>query len=319
MANGPTQEDGTALLDAAGFAACFGIAVDELPAQCRALIEEEDFSYRIPQGEERDRIVLEVLRRLDADSQKIGAPERKAVWERGWRDALDDYVSSNYASLGVVPKFIRPNQPVRLNRQYVLPSNPQFELRFVEVLREWMFRRFFADVEEVQEFGCGTGFNLVSLAGMFPKKRLFGSDFVPASVELVNQIAAHGRLPISARVFDMIAPPADYELTPGSGVFTFGSLEQLGSRFERFLDFLLDHRPGVCLHVEPTIELYDKCDLVDHLAICFHRKRGYTEGFLPRLQALAAERRIELLRVTRLNFGSLMMEGYNLIVWRALN
>lgn len=307
------------MLDAAGFAACFGISIDELPAQCRKLIEDHDFSYRVPQGEDRDRIILEVLRRLEADSQKIGTRERKEVWERGWREALDEYVSSDFASPRVVPKFIRSNQAVRLNGQYVLPSNPNFELRFVEVLREWMFRRFFANVEEVHEFGCGTGFNLVSLATIFPEKRLFGSDFVSASVELVKQIASNSRLAISARMFDMISPPDDYELTPGSGVFTFGSLEQLANRFECFVDFLLDHRPGVCLHVEPTVELYDKCDLVDHLAICFHRKRGYTEGFLPRLNALAAERRIELLRVTRLNFGSLMMEGYNLIVWRPLH
>ncbi len=319
MPTRPMEVKEAGLLDAAGFATSFGIAVDELPVQCRKLIEKEDFSYKVLNGEERDRIILEVLRRLEADSQKIGALERRDVWERGWREALNEYVGSNFASSSLVPKFIRPNQAVRLHRQYVLPSNPNFELRFIEVLREWMFRRFFADVEEVHEFGCGTGFNLVSLAEIFPDKRLYGSDFVPASVEIVNQIASKRQLRIHARLFDMISPPDDYELTPGCGVLTFGSIEQLASQFERFLDFLIRRRPGVCLHLEPTVELYDANNLVDHLAIRFHRKRGYTEGFLSRLQALAAERRIELLRITRLNFGSLMMEGYNLIVWRPLH
>ena len=306
------------LFDAAGFAASFGISVDQLPPQCLQLIEQEDFSYRHSQGSDRDQIILDVLRRLDADVQKIGAPERRAVWERGWREALDEYVDSSFAPSKLVPKFIRSNQPVRLNKDYVIPSNPNFELAFVEVLREWMFREFFGDVEMVHEFGCGTGFNLTSLARIYPDKPLFGSDFVPASVDLVNRIAANRKLKLRARLFDMTAPADDYEIKSGSAVFTFGALEQLASQFERFLDFLLVRRPAICLHVEPTVELYDKNSLIDYLAICFHRKRGYTEGFLPRLQTLAAEGRIDLLRATRLNFGSLMMEGYNLIVWRPI-
>jgi len=308
--------EGFRRLDAAGFAASFGVAIDRLPPQCLQLIERNDFSYRRPEVSERDGIILDVLRRLDIDVQKIGAPERRAVWERGWREALNEYVDSGFAPSKLVPKFVRPNQPVRLNQDFVIPSNQNFELAFVEVLREWMFREFFADVEAVHEFGCGTGINLASLARIYPDKPLIGSDFVPASVELVNQIAANQKLNLSARLFDMTAPASDYEIKSGSAIFTFGALEQLASRFEHFLSFLLARRPVVCLHVEPTVELYDKNNLVDYLAIGFHRKRGYTEGFLPRLQALAVEGQIDLLRTTRLNFGSLMMEGYNLLVWR---
>ena len=310
------EQKQTGVLDAAGFAASFGVAADKLPARCLELIAQRDFSYRVLRGAARDATILEVIKRIEADTQKIGAEERKQVWERGWREALNEYVDSDFSPERLVPKFIRPNQPVRLNQDYVLPSNSNFELAYVEVLREWMFREFFSDVEEVHEFGCGTGFNLVSLASIYPDKRLFGSDFVPASVEMVNRIAAQQRLPIRARLFDMITPPQDYELGRGAGVFTFGSLEQLASKFEAFLSFLRERRPRLCLHVEPTVELYDENNLVDHLAIRFHRKRGYTEGLLPRLKALAAAGDIELMRVSRLNFGSLMLEGYNLMVWR---
>jgi hypothetical protein len=303
-------------LDAAGFAASFGVSVDRLPAKCLEIIEREDFSFQQLHGRERDQVILEVLRRLEGDSQKIGAPERREVWEKGWREALTEYVGSNFSPSKLVPKFIRSNQPARLNRNYVLPTDPNFELHYVEVLREWLFREFFAEIDEVHEFGCGTGFNLISLATIYPDKKLFGSDFVPASVEIVSKIAEKMRLRISTRLFDMMSPPEDYQLKAGSGVFTFGSMEQLASRFEHFLSFLLDRGPRICVHVEPTVELYDETDLFDFLAIRFHRKRGYTEGYLPRLEQLAASGRIELMRKVRLNFGSLMMEGYNLIVWR---
>lgn len=303
-------------LDAENFAARFGVTIDRLPSECLRLIEAGDFSYRRPEGAERDRIVLDALQRMEADIQKIGAPDRRAAWERGWREAFNEYIDSGSASSKLVPKFIRPNQPIRLDQDYIIPSNRNFELAFLEVLREWIFREFLADVDEVHEFGCGTGFNLTALAKIYPDKSLFGSDFVPTSVELVNRAAADQEIKLTARLFDMTVPNEEYRLGPRAGVFTFGALEQLAGRFDRFLEFLLARRPAICLHLEPTVELYEADNLIDYLAIRFHRKRGYTEGLLPRLRALVAERRIELLRATRLYFGSVMMEGYSLLVWR---
>lgn len=288
----------------------------QLPAECVELARRADLRYRILQGRERDHTILEVVKRISADTQKIASTERRDVWERGWREALQDYVGSGYSEEALVPRFIRPNQPVRLNGQYVVPSNPRFELEFVRVLRAWMFREFFAQATEVHEFGCGTGFNLLALSEIFPDKTLFGSDFVSASIELVHEIAKVRKLRLSARVFDMTAPEPNYPLQPGAAIFTFGSLEQLGGRFEAFLQFLLERKPRICVHIEPTVELYEESELFDYLAIMFHRKRGYTEGFLPRLRELGTRGVIDLLKIKRLNFGSLMMEGYSLLAWK---
>ena len=68
--------------------------------------------------------------------------------------------------------------------------------------------------------------------------------------------------------------------------------------------------------MEPTVELYDETNLVDHLAAKFHKKRGYTQGYLPRLKALEAEKKVEILKVKRTYFGSLFMEGFSFIIWR---
>ncbi len=298
------------------FADAFGVPRQRLPLECVELVRQADLTYRVLRGVEKERTVVQVLKRINADTQKIASVERRDVWERGWREALEDYVKSGYSEDALVPRFIRPNQPVRLNRQYVMPSNPSFELEFVRVLREWMFREFFAETEQVHEFGCGTGFNLLALSNIYPDKQLHGSDFVPASVELVNQIARARKLPLSARIFDMTEPDPNYPLAPGAGIFTFGSLEQLSGRFEKFLQFLIGRKPCICVHVEPTIELYDEDDLIDYLAAMFHRKRGYTEGFLPRLQELTEQGVIEVVKTKRLNFGSLMMEGYSLMAWK---
>lgn len=307
-----------ATLDTAGFAELFGIDAGNIRDTTRSLIQRHDFSYREIVGDERDKLILDVLKRIDRDQQVIGAEERKVVWYKGWDANLKEFLSTNFALEALIPKFIRPGQPVRLKRSFVFPNNPDFELRFVEVVRSWIFEEFFAPFDNLYEFGCGTGFNLVPLAQRFPDKKLFGSDFVQSSVDLVNSIARQYKLNLSATLFDMISPSPDYRILPSSAVYTFGAIEQLASRFERFLGFLLTQKPGLCLHIEPTVELYDDTHLIDFLGIKFHRKRGYTEGFLPTLQKLTAEGRVEIQRVKRLYFGSLFMEGYSLIVWRPL-
>jgi hypothetical protein len=68
--------------------------------------------------------------------------------------------------------------------------------------------------------------------------------------------------------------------------------------------------------MEPLVELYDEQRLVDYLAIKFHRKRGYLEGFLTSLRKLQAEGRIEILEQRRFYFGSIYHEGYSYVAWR---
>lgn len=70
--------------------------------------------------------------------------------------------------------------------------------------------------------------------------------------------------------------------------------------------------------MEPLLDLYDETNLVDALAIRYHRKREYLFGFLPHLKNLAALGKIEIMEIRRLYFGSLYHEGYSYVAWRPL-
>jgi hypothetical protein len=159
---------------------------------------------------------------------------------------------------------------------------------------------------------------VLALAKMNPKINCIGSDFVEPSVKLVNLIAKKTGLKLSACEFDMLNPNPGYRVGENAAFFTFGSLEQLGGKVENFLDFVLSKSPKIIVHIEPVAELYDDTLLADDLALRFQRKRGYTEGLLSKLEHLQSKRKISLETVRRLNFGSLMMEGYNLIVWKII-
>ena len=82
------------------------------------------------------------------------------------------------------------------------------------------------------------------------------------------------------------------------------------------LQYLLKNKPKLVVHLEPTIELYDENNLIDYLAIIFHRKRGYTQGYLTLLQELELKGVLEIIKVKRLEFGSTFMEGFTYIIWK---
>lgn len=300
------------------FARSFGTTIEDIPPECKKLIAEIDFSYEVPSEIERDNILLEILKKIESDKQVIGAKERQDVWHDGWAENLKNFTESGYSLDALVPKFIRPNRAIRFNQNYIKPANPNFELDYLSVFRLWLFKKYFEEAGSIYEFGCGTGFNLVALANIYSNKLLYGLDFVQSSCDLVNKIAEAHKFKLTGRIFDMINPDKDFKLSKNSAIFTFGAIEQLASKFEAFLQYLLIQHPAICVHVEPAIELYDENNFVDYLAIKFQGKRGYTHNFLPRLRALEKESKIELLKVKRLFFGSLYMEGYNLIVWRPL-
>ena len=298
------------------FATSFGTTAEDLSTQCLKAIAESDFSYRHFTRIERDAVILEVLRKIKHDTQVIAAPERKGVWECGWAENLEMFKQSGFDPRSLVPKFLRENQPIRFNGDYILPANARFEYDYMTVFRLWLFPKYFARTDCVYEFGCGTGLNLVMLANLWPARTYYGLDFVPSAVDLVNSIGRHTPWDIRGRLFDMMQPDADFQLEKNAGVLTFGALEQLASRYEAFIQYLLRQKPAVVIHVEPTIELYDENVLFDHLAIEFHRKRGYSERLLPYLQNLEKRGALEMLKIKRLNFGSLFMEGYTCMVWK---
>lgn len=300
------------------FARSFGTTIKDIPLECKKLIKERDFSYEVPEGFERDNILLEILKKIESDKQVIGAKERQSIWHDGWAENLNSFVKEGYSLDALVPKFIRPNKAIRFNQNYIKPVNPNFELDFLLVFRLWLFKEYFQEVGSIYEFGCGTGFNLVALANIYPDKLLYGLDFVQSSCDLVNKIAQTHKFKLKGRLFDMINPDKDFKLSKNSAIFTFGAIEQLASKFEAFLQYLLVQHPAICVHLEPVIELYDENNFVDYLAIKFQGKRGYTHKFLPWLKKLEKEAKVEILKVKRLFFGSLYMEGYNLIVWRPI-
>jgi len=279
-----------------------------------------DMTYQVLTKESRDRVILEILNKLDTDTQIIGAPERTDVWSRGWKENLDEFVATGDLQK-IVPKFIRPGMIVRYNGDFIKPNNPHFERDFVKLFQIYCYDTFIHKncIKNVYEFGCGSSFNLMAMAelSMLSKTEIefHGSDFVESSVELCNKLGEFYNINLSGFYFDMINPNNSIKIKENSAIYTFGAIEQLKGQFEDFILFLIKNKPRICFHVEPTIENYDSSSLFDYLQIKFHAKRGYSQGLLPYLKKLEEDNHIKIIQEKRINFGSKFMEGYHLFVW----
>jgi SAM-dependent methyltransferase len=296
------------------FAALFGLPA--LPPPCAELAAKHDFRYEVPTSTARERIVAQVTQHVDSDKPTQVGEHRAAIWESCWSDNLQKFIEGGFDPDKLVPDFIKPGQPIRLKQDYVIPANPRFELDFFQVCRAFLFDCFLKDTQAVYEFGCGSGFNLLALAQQLPGKKLCGLDWSRSSNETLDLMGKKLGLEISGRNFDFFRPDAGLELGPRSGVLTMCALEQVGPRHGSFVEFLLTKKPAVCVNMEPLVELYDAKNPVDALAIRFHRKRGYLEGFLTGLRSLAGEGRVEILEERRFYFGSIYHEGYSYVAWR---
>jgi len=304
-----------ATLGAAEFAALVGVPADRLPEPCRARLGAADFGYTVLEGAARDAALLDALRALDADLPSAG-PGRLPAWERGWSEVQARFERSGGEPGALLPQYFLERQGVmRLGGAYVQPAVPAFQPNFVGVLQAWVACRFLDPVEHVYEFGCGPGHNLVAFARLYPAKTYVGLDWAAASQAILARAAATLGARLSGRRFDMFAPDPDLDFPPGSAVVTVSAMEQLGERFEPFLDFLLARRPAICVHLEPLHELYDQSTLLDWVAARYAERRGYLRGYLPHLERLERQGRVEILDKRRL-LGNLHHDGWGSLVWR---
>ena len=293
----------------------FGSTEEALTPACLEIFESMKKRYRVVDGIDREKLI-NVLKRIEDDKQVIGAPERTDKWDKGWKENLDEFRESEYDLSALIPKFIRKNQPIRFMGEYILPEEEHFEHVYFNVYRTWLFEKTFSHYDSIYDIGCGSSYNLIKLCNMFPDKKIYGFDFVQSSVDIVSDLVEKHSLNAQGGLFNMIDPDFNIELDSNSLVFTSGAIEQIASKFEKFLEFLLEKKPQIVVHVEPTYEVYDQDILFDYLAAKFHSKRGYTMGYLPRLKQLELDGKIEILNVKRLNFGSLFFEGFTNIIWK---
>jgi len=254
---------------------------------------------------------------INKDIQTVGTYERRQVWHDGWAEVLEEFHKTKSLE-SLIPKFVRTDKIVKYRQKYIKPEDHCFELNVLKMIQVFLFEKYLKYYDHIYDFGCGSGINTVAWCQMSPGKEIHSLDFVASSIELMKEIAKEYNFKINTQLFDLANPDYNIKIKPRSAVLTMGSIEQIPGKVKPFIQYLLDNKPGVCIHMEPIVEIYDHCNPVDYLAYKFHTKRGHPFGLLPYLRELEDNKKIKILDTIRSTFGSKFSEGYTFVTWKLL-
>jgi len=294
----------------------FYSTVKNIDENCGNLIKKYDLSFKEISLFEKVKLYHECLYYIKKDKQKIAANYRKKVWEDGWGENLKDFIK-NRSKKNLIPKYYtRKNLGIfRLGGKLIKSDDKNFEVKILDIYRAWFLKNFFKDVDNIYEFGCGSGNNVFAASKIFPQKKITGLDFVKTSVKLINLAGQNKN--VKGFLFDMTKKNSNFKILKNSGFFSVGALEQLNNNLDNILNFFLKKKPQICLNVEPDLFFY-KSKIEDKIAKKFQKKRGYTSDLIKKLKQLEKKNKIKIIKIFRAPFGSLYIEGYNFILWRVL-
>lgn len=219
----------------------------------------------------------------------------------------------------LAPQYFR-HRILRYLGAYIEAREAAFEYTLYVALRRVLFARYLSGYDRIIEFGSGTGTSLLMLALMYPGVHLTGCDWARPSQELAALVAVETGVRVDGVNFDMatLRGKDDIGTAGGAAVITLHALEQLGTGFGGFLDYLASLEPGLCLHLEPIADFYDPAAKFDRVAFEYHNKHKYLSWFLDNLRGREKSGDLEIVAARRLGFGSTYHEAYSLIIWRPL-
>lgn len=280
-------------------------------------LEGYNFSYSNLTKEEHEEAIDQIKEAIKKPPA-ISGKHRAEDWERGWGENKQKYRSTRDIK-ETIPRYFSKFPYVRWNNELIKPSTMTFEYEILCLLEYQIFSKWLKDYDNIYEFGCGTGHNLLRLREVNSQCKLFGLDWSKSSQELIGYINEDTDLDCEASQFDFFNPNYDYDIETNSAIYTVAALEQVGESFECFIDFLLHKKPNLCINIEPIPELFEGSDLeLDKLCVEYCKSRHYLLGYLDCLQELEKKGKIRILQCNRNYIGSFFIEGYSTIIWRIL-
>lgn len=260
--------------------------------------------YRLLNKKEEEQVIIKIMDTLLDPSLPFSGKHRHNQWEKGWGE--------NLKSGDITPGYFGKYKIHRLNGRFITSDDKHFEQKQLYSIVDEMAWRYMTDAPDIYEFGCGTGHNLVRVHYINPDAKLHGFDWAKSSNKLINKLGMDGKN------FDFFEPDTSIKLAPDSVVYTVAALEQTGTRYERFLKYLIKQKPALVVHIEPIPELLEPTNLIDYLSIKYMEKRKYLTDYYKTLQTLEKLGKIEILEARRSGIGSMYIDGYSIIVWKPL-
>jgi hypothetical protein len=286
----------------------------QISDELRNRVDGFNLEYRDLTKEERDEYILNFINVIFSDL-RVAGKHRILDWENGWAENLHNFKKTKNID-DLVPIYHGKNKIVKWMGEPIMPLTNNFDYKIHICFVDAILQHYLKDIINIFEFGCGPGYHLLRLNEFNKNLNLNGSDWTKNSQNIINDINSTLNTNINSFNFDFFNPNYNIDIPFNSGIYTVAALEQVGENFKDMIAFLLDKKPKICIHMEPIDELLDDNKLIDSLSIKYFRKRNYLNRFLPYLENLEKEGKIEIIKKQRIFSGSYFTEGHSLIVWK---
>jgi hypothetical protein len=282
-------------------------------------INNYNFEYIECTHEENQQAIATINEALSNPELPKAGEHRLEIWEKGWGENLDNFANSKTIE-SINPLYFGKFPLIRFKQKFIRGLSKDFEANSLSIIQDWLFDKYLRSADAIYEFGCGTGHNLFRAREVNKTAKLWGLDWATSSQKIIDSIRNSGvESEIYGHKFDYYHPDNRFSLGENSAVYTVASLEQIGDQHGKFIEYLLNNKPKICIHIEPIGELLDPTNQLDSLSLQYFEKRNYLSGFLDALVSLEKQGKIEILETKRSFIGSLFIDGYSIIVWKPLN
>ncbi len=264
--------------------------------------------FRYLTKKEEEQCIILCMEKILDKTMPVAGKHRKAQWEKGWQE--------NRESGNGVPKYFGKYKVNRLNGRFIIPEDKNWEIDNLHTLVWGVTKKYFRNLDNIYEFGCGIGHNLwiikdyMSVAN--PDAVIYGLDWTKSGTDMVDNMG------FQSHVFDFFKPDYSYKIAKRGGVLTVAALEQTGRDYKKFVQYLLKNKPDVVVHIEPIPEMLDSTKLLDYLSQQYMYKRNYLRGYVDYLEELEKKGKLKILEARRSGIGSLLIDGYSIIAWKPL-
>jgi hypothetical protein len=281
------------------------------------LIKKYNIFYKILKNKDKELAIIDTVKKINNENRIVTSKNRKRIWEKGWLDINNNFKKKRSAT-SLIPQFYskRKNLYFRLNGKFI-KSSKFFEFNMIDIYRSWYFSKYLKNIDNIYEFGAGSGHNLIRLSDIFPKKKIYASDFSKNSVKLLKNVSNYKNYNWSCFQFNMKNINKKIILKENSAIFTSGSIEQLSGNIDNFIKFILKNKPRICIHIEPMPQLFNN-NIEDFLSVQALKKKKYSINFLDKIKKLELNNKIKILKLLKSPFGSQLIDGMNLLVWKIL-
>jgi len=289
----------------------FNILYDDLPESIQLQLDKffpiQYDELNSEQYKEYYELCLEMLnKKLEVD------------WQDDWFSVLQNLRTNDDNVKSIIrPKWFRESAFVNIQNCLSLTETSYVDWEYQLITRQMLFYTHLRDIENICEFGSGSGTNFYLINEILQNKNFILSDISVTSLKIIEELKRKlNRNNLTYSNID-IEQDIDLQLPDNTAVITTSVLEQIGDNYKNFINFILKEKPQIVINVEPIVELLDSKNGFDNVMNLYCEKRKYLAGYLTELEKLEKQKKIKIIMKKRTMVSGTFIEN-SVLIWKVL-